>query len=128
MTNERYLTASYFLVAVISVGLGTVAYLFLRHPFEGVADTASGKNLTSILKRLFPWGLLMPALLGFVSVSYHGCNRTPYGEIVKNRNYLVEKNQEQLSSVLLYIVVAVVLWDVIALLILKFARNRRNES
>jgi hypothetical protein len=128
MTNERYLIASYFAGAALSTGLGAMVYLFLRRPFGGVADAASGKRLSSGLKRLLPWGLLFPALLGFVSVSYQGCGRTTYEEIVQNRNYLVEKNQEQISSVLLYILVAVVFWDVIVLLILKYAQNSRNES
>jgi hypothetical protein len=127
MTNERYLIASYFAGAALSAGLGTIVYLFLRRPFGGVADAASGKRL-SVLKRLFPWGLLFPAVLGFVSVSYQGCGRTTYEEVVRNRSYLVEKNQEQVSSVLLYILVAVVFWDVMVLLILKYSQNGRNES
>ncbi|MGA8221797.1 MAG: hypothetical protein WB780_09095 [Candidatus Acidiferrales bacterium] len=128
MTNERYLIASYFAVAVLSAGLGTMVYQFLRRPFGGVADAASGKRLSSTLKRLLPCGLLFPALLGFVSVSYQSCGRRTYEEIVQNRSYLVEKNQEQISSVLLYILVAVVFWDVIVFLILKYARNGRSES
>jgi hypothetical protein len=128
MTNEGYVIASYFVSAALSAGLGTIVYLFLRRPFGGVADAASGKRLSSILKRLLPWGLLFPPLLGFVSVFYQGCNRTTYEEIIQSRNYLVEKNQEQISSVLLYILVAVVFWDVIVLLILKYAQNSRNES
>jgi hypothetical protein len=128
MTNERYLIASYFAGAALSAGLGTMVYMFFRRPFGGVADAAWGKRLSSMLKRLLPWGLLFPALLGFVSVSYQGCGRTTYEEIVQNRSYLVEKNQEQISSVLFYILVAVVFWDLIVLLILKYAQNRRNES
>jgi hypothetical protein len=128
MTNEQYLIASYFAGAALSAGLGAMAYLFLRRPFGGVADAASGKRLSSMLKKLLPWGLLFPALLGFVSVSYQGCGRTTYQEIIQNRSYLVEKNQEQISSVLLYILVAVVFWDVIVLFILKYAQNGRNES
>jgi hypothetical protein len=81
-----------------------------------------------MLKRLLPWGLLLSALLGFVSVSYQGCNRITYEQIVQSRGYLVAKNQEQISSVLLYILVAVVFWNVIVLLILKYAQNGRNES
>lgn len=127
MTNERYLITSYFVGAALSVGLGTMVYLFLRRPFGGVADAVSGKRFSSLLKRLLPCGLLFPALLGFVSVSYHGCNRGTYEEIVQNRNYLVQKNQEQISSVLLYILVAVVFWNVIVVLILKYARDGRNE-
>ena len=72
--------------------------------------------------------MLLPALLGFVSVSYQGCGRHTYEEIVQDRSYLVEKNQEQISSVLLYILVAVVFWNVIVILILKYAENGRNES
>ena len=123
MTNERYLIASYFVGAAFSVGLGAIVYLFLRRPFGAVTDAASGKSLSSMLKRLLPCGLLFPAVLGFVSVTYHGCNRMTYEEIVQNRNYLVEKNQEQISSVLFYILVAVVFWDVIILLILKYAKR-----
>jgi len=81
-----------------------------------------------MLKRLLPWGLLLPALLGFVSVSYQGCNWITYEQIVQSRGYLVAKNQEQISSVLLYILVAVVFWNVIVILILKYAQNGRNES
>src|SRR5467141_2891841 len=128
MTNERYLIASYFAGAALSAGLGTMVYMFLRRPFGGVADAAWGKRLSSMLKRLLPLGLLFPALLGFVSVFYQGCGRTTYDEIVQNRSYLVEKNQEQISSVLFYILVAVVFWDLIVLLILKYAQNSRNES
>ncbi len=128
MTNERYLIASYFAGAALSAGLGTMVYLFLRRPFGGVADAASGKRLSSTMKRLLPCGLLFPALLGFVSVSYQSCGRRTYEEIVQNRSYLVEKNQEQISSVLLYLLVAVVFWDVIVFLILKYAQNGRNES
>jgi hypothetical protein len=127
MTNERYLIASYFAGAALSAGLGSMVYLFLRHPFGGVADAASGKGLTSMLKRLLHWGLLLPALLGFVSVSYQGCGRHSYEEIVQDRSYLVEKNQEQISSVLIYILVAIVFWDVIVLLVLKHAQNSGND-
>jgi hypothetical protein len=128
MTNERYLIVSYFVGAAFSAGLGAAVYLFLRRPFAEVAAAVAGKRLSLLLKRLFPWGLLFPALLGFVSVSYEGCQRTTYEEVVQNRNYLVEKNQEQISSTLLHILFAVVFWDVLVLLVLNYAQIRRNES
>jgi hypothetical protein len=128
MTNERYLVASYFVGVTLAVGLGTIVYLFLRHPFGSLADSVSRKRRSSTLKRLFPLGLLFPALLGFVSVSYQSCTRHTYEEIVQNRSYLVEKNQQQISSVLLHILFAVLFWDVIVFLILKYGRKGRNES
>jgi uncharacterized membrane protein YwzB len=127
MTNERYLIVSYFLCAILAFVLGTLTYLFLRRPFSGVADAASGKHLPSILKRLFPLGLMFPALLGFVSVSYWSCQRATYEEIVQSRRYLVEKNQQQISSILLALVVAVIVWDAIILLVLKYARSGKDK-
>jgi hypothetical protein len=123
MTNERYLIVSYFVCAALSIALGLLAYLYLRRPFAGLADAAPGRSLPTMLKRLFPCGFVLPALLGFVTVSYRSCDRTTYTEIVASRGYLVEKNQEQISSILLYILAAVVFWNLVALLILRFAHD-----
>ena len=105
---------------------GVIVYLYLRRSFAGVADAAPGKHLPSMLKRLLPFGLIFPALLGFVSVSYQGCDRTTYKDIVENRDYLVAKNHEQISAILFYIVVAVVFWNLVALLILRSAQHDRK--
>jgi hypothetical protein len=128
MTNERYLIASYFVCAALAIALGLLAYLYLRRPFAGVADAAPGKSLPSMLKRLFPCGLVLPALFGFVSVSYRSCDRTTYSEIVASRSYLVAKNQEQIASILLSILVAVLFWNLVGLLILRFAHGGRDGS
>jgi len=128
MTNERYLIASYFVCAALSAALGTLVYFFLQRSFGKVLDATSGKRLSSILKTLFPCGLLIPALLGFVSISYRGCERTTYAQIVQSRRYLVEKNQEQISSVLLTILVAVLFWNVVLFFVLKYAPKRADES
>ena len=121
MTNEHYLIVSYFVCAALSIAAGVLVYLYLRRPFAAVAAAASGKHLPTILKRLFPCGLLFPALLGFLSVSYRGCNES-YENIIAHRELLVAKNQEQISAILFYIVVAVLFWNLIALLILRSAR------
>jgi hypothetical protein len=129
MTNEQYLAVSYFVCAALSIALGTLAYFYLRRPFAGAAEAASTKRsplILKILKRLFPCGLVLPALLGFVSVSYRSCERTTFAQIAESRRYLIEKNQEQISSVFLYILLAVLFWDVVVLLILKYARRRKR--
>jgi hypothetical protein len=128
MTNEQYLTTSYFMCAALSAVLGTLVYFFLQRSFGKVLDATSGKRLSSVLKRLFPCGLLFPALLGFVSISYRGCERTTYEQILQSRKYLVEKNQEQISSVLLTILIAVLFWDVVLFFVLKYAPKRADES
>ncbi|HEX2711020.1 MAG TPA: hypothetical protein VHM88_02190 [Candidatus Acidoferrales bacterium] len=128
MTIERYLIVSYFVCAALSVAVGTLVFFLLRRPFGGVADAVSGKHFPSTLKRLFPLGLVLPALLGFLSVSYWSCQQKTYEKIVQSRRYLVGKNQEQISSTLLSILVAVLFWDVVALLILKYAQSDRKGS
>ena len=126
MTNEQYLIVSYFACAALSVVAGILVYLYLRRPFSAVAESAPGKHLPAILKRLFPCGLLFPALLGFLSVSYQGCGKS-YADIVADRNFLVAKNHEQISAILFYVVVAVLFWNLIALLILRSTHHGKNE-
>src|SRR5437016_8502108 len=96
--------------------VGTLVYLLLRRPFADVADAAPWKHVRSILKRLLLIGLVFPALLGFVSVSYQSCNRQTYAKIVESRDYLTAKNREQISSTFLSIVVAVLVGDAVILL------------
>ena len=128
MTNDAYLVVSYVVCAALSIVLGTVVHLFLRRPFAVVADSAPRKYLRSILKRLFPIGLVFPALLGFVSVSYQSCNRKTYAQIVESRRYLIQKNQEQISSTLLSIVVAILVWNVVILLLTRLGQRRSDSQ
>jgi hypothetical protein len=126
LTNDQYLIVSYFVCAALSVAAGLLVYLYLRRPFAAVAGAASGKHLPTILKRLFPCGLVFPALLGFLSVSYQGCGKS-YADIVASREYLVARNHEQISAILFYVLVAVLFWNLIALLILRSAQYGRSE-
>ena len=128
MKNEQYLIVSYFVCACLSIALGALVYLFLRRPFSWVADAATGKHFGSALKKLFPVGLLLPALLGFVSVSYMSCDRSTYAAIVESRRYLIEVNQKQISWILISIVIAVLVWDFIILFVLKISQRTRKES
>ena len=126
MTNDQYLIVSYFVCAALSLAAGVLVYLYLRRPFAGVADSAPGNHLPALLKRLLPCGLIFPALLGFLSVSYQGCGKS-YADIVASREYLVAKNHEQLSEILFYIAVAILFWNLIALLILRSAQHGKHE-
>src|SRR5579863_7487783 len=104
MTNEHYLVVSSFVCAILSVSLASLVYLFLRRPFAGTAEAVAKRHLGAILKKLFPLGLYLPALAGFASVSYGSCQRTTYEAIIQSRSYLVQKNQEQVSVILLSLV------------------------
>ncbi|MGB2677717.1 MAG: hypothetical protein WAN12_11605 [Candidatus Acidiferrum sp.] len=127
MTNEQYLIASYFASAAVSVALGTLVYFYLRRSFDAIAETSSGRRFPDILKKLFPLGLIFPALLGFISVTYASCNHETYEKIVQNREYLVEKNQEQLSSIMFSLLIAILVWNLVLVLVQKLASNRGSR-
>lgn len=122
MTNDQYLIVSYFVVAAMTIAFAGATWLYLRRSFGGITQTLWPGNLSRIQKAMFPAGLFFPALLGFVTVSYRGCGKS-YEEIVKERSYLVQKNQEQISSILLWIAAALLFWDFIVVLALKSVRE-----
>ena len=127
MTNDRYLIVSYFAVAAMTITFAGTTWLYLRGSFRGITQALSSGNLSRILKVMFPAGLFLPAFLGFLSVSYRGCGKS-YEDIVKERAYLVQINQEQISSILLWIVAALLFWDLVILFALRFRRTSNQSS
>jgi hypothetical protein len=127
MTNDQYLILSYFATAALTIGFAGATWLYVRRSFTGITQAPSPDNLSRILKAMFPAGLFLPAFLGFLSVSYQGCGKS-YEEIVKERSYIIQKNLEQISSTLLWIAAALLFWDFVILLALKFARTRSQSS
>jgi hypothetical protein len=117
MSNEQYLIVSYFFVGVLSIVIAMVAYAFLHRPLAGLTGAFPNRNLASVLKKLFPAGLVLPALAGFLSVSYQSCHAS-YQSIIADRSYLVGKNQEQISATCLFLMLAILGWGVVALLYL----------
>jgi hypothetical protein len=127
MTNDRYLIVSYFTVAALAIAFAGATWLYLRRSFAGSTQTLATGNLSRILKALFPVGIFLPAFLGFISVSYRGCGKS-YEEIVKERSYLIQKNHEQISSILLWILAALLFWDLVILFAVRFASTRSQAS
>jgi len=130
MTNEEYLIISYFTAGLISLGFAIFAYLYLRYGFVEIMQSVSGKHLFQIFRKLFLIGIVLPALFGFFSVSFRSCSRDTFDKIIAERAYLVAKNQEQLSSSLFYIVIALLVWGLIlfgALFIIKQNKTPNNS-
>ena len=115
MNNEQFLILSYFIVGALVIAIGLTAHTYLRGPLAGITRTFRNSYLGLILRRLFPVGLVLPALAGFLSVNYHACDRN-YAKIIAERSYLVEKNQEQISTACLFLLVALFAWGVIVLI------------
>ncbi len=115
MNNEQFLIFSYFLVGALVVAISLAAHAYLRRPLAGITRAFRSHPLGLILRRLFPAGLVLPALAGFLSVNYHACHRD-YAHIIANRPYLIARNQEQISTACLFLIVALLTWGVIVLI------------
>lgn len=124
MSNEQYLIVSYFVAALLCCGVGLAAYGWLRRPFGGVMEWIASRHLARSLRRLFPFGLVLPALAGFLSVSYQGCGGPSYEQIVADRAFMVAKNQEQLSAGMDWVAAAVLVWAIVATVCLLAVRRK----
>ena len=123
MNNEQYLVVSYFSVGLMCLVLAIVAYLWLRRSFISTVSCVSSPYFSRILKKLFLIGIVLPAFFGFFSVTFRGCSIDTYEEIIAERTYLIAKNQEQLSSSLNYIIVALFAWGFIVACTILFIKK-----
>jgi hypothetical protein len=128
MTNEQYLIVSYFTAGLISLGLALAAYFWLRRSFREIIRVIPHRYFSRILRKLFLWGIILPALLGFFSVSFRSCSKDTYEKIIAEKAYLVKKNQKQLSNSLFYIIAALAIWGFIiggSIFIIKKQNNKK---
>lgn len=130
MTNEQYLIVSYFSVAALSLVIGAGTYSWLNTPLRETAAALPWKAVRDLVTQLFPTGIVLPAVLGFVSVAYKGCNLTEYAKILADRSYLVAKNKEQLAAILAHLIWAVFAWCALLAILLALKRrfDRRKSS
>jgi len=130
MSNEHYLIVSYFLFGLVSLGLGVAAYLVLRRSFAAIADAVAGRFRSSILKRTLAVSMTLAAVLGFLSVSYtqRGCSTYNYEQVIEDRSYLVQVNQQQLQRSSDWIVYAVFASGVVVLICLVVLRRKEESS
>jgi hypothetical protein len=125
MSNEQYLIVSYFGIAFLAVGLSFVIWLWLRRSFLAIIQTHPIKAFALTLRNLFfPW-LLLPALLGFFSVSFRGCGKS-YDGIIAERSYLIAINQEQLAAIFSHLAVALMGWGLVVLAVLIVIKRRQK--
>ena len=127
MSNEPYLIVSYFLFAVVCLGLGWIAYRVLRTPFAAIADAITGKLRATVLKRALAVSLTMASGLGFLRVSYTQKGCVSYDQVIKDRPGLVQRNYEQVQGASDWIVYAVFAWGVGVAILAARGRKRADE-
>jgi len=126
MTNEHYLTVSYFAIALVSLGFGVAAYRVLRSPFSAITEAVGRRSSLSTWKRTLALSMTMAAALGFLSVTYRGCGNS-YADVVKDRSYLVRVNRDQLQAASKWIVYTVFAWCLVVVICLVVERRKEPE-
>ena len=126
MANEQFLIISYIIVGLLSLGFGILTYVWLRDSFHGIMKAVPDR-FSVVLKNLFFIGILFPAMAGFFSVSFRSCSKQTYAKIIAERSYLIAKNQEQLSTSLTYIVIALLAWGIVVAGALMASRNMKAK-
>jgi len=123
MSNDQYLTVSYFAVAGAGVLASVGIALVLRKPLRGAME-ACATPLGRILRRAMPAWLILAVLLGFLSVTYFDCSHRSYEEVVADRAHLVSKTCEHGSAMSLYVAGGLALFSlVVGLCVFAHARK-----
>lgn len=113
MNNEQYLILSYFIIGAACILLALATYALLRRSFDSLSGAVFGGRLGTVLRKVFPLGIVLPAFAGFFSVTFRSCSKHTYGAIIADKSYLVAKNQEQLGTSMLYICIALLVWGLL---------------
>jgi len=125
MSNERYLIVSYFFFAVVCSGMGVLAYLILRRPFERIVEAIAEKR-GALLKRALAVSMTTAAVLGFLGYSYNQRGCVSYQQVISNRYFLVEANVKQVQGAADWIAWTVLAWGVVVVIFLATLRKRKS--
>lgn len=128
MSNEQYLIASYFALGAVCTGFGVGTYLLLRRHASNLVESFHGSVAARLIRRFFAVGVILPSMLGFLTVSYYSCDVNTYEKVIENRAYLVGKNMDQLwwsATLLMY---ALVVWLAIVTALIIFGRAKTGKS
>ena len=128
MNNEQYLILLYVIILGVCILLGLATYALLRRSFNNLSTAAFGEKLGLIFRKVFPLGIVLPALAGFFSVSFRSCSKRNYEAIIEDRSYLIAKSQEQLGTSMTYICIALLVLGLLVSVGLVALRKKTNES
>ena len=128
MGNEEFLIVCYIAAAAISICLGFAAWIWLRSPLGKILDRLSRKGWVTVLKRSYPATAILAAFAGFLSVSYYGCPRESYENMISDRAHIITVSGQQVSESLYSIILAVFFWAVVILVSLVVVQRGTQKT
>lgn len=127
MTNEQFLYLSYFAAAAGGIGLAVLTAIALARPNRQATEDKFLPQLGRFLRRVFPFWLILMVLLAFISVNYMECRS--YTEVIADRDYIIDKTQQQVYRMSICLAIALMAYAVVLLLyLLACAKVRRHNN
>lgn len=127
MTNGQFLYLSYFAAAAGGIGLAVLTAIALARPNRQATEDKFLHQLGRFLRRVFPFWLILMVLLAFISVNYMECRS--YTEVIADRDYIIDKTQQQVYRMSICLAIALMAYAVVLLLyLLACARVRRHNN
>ena len=97
MSNSFFHVLTFWGTAFVCCGLAIIAFSLLQKKMAASIEHLKGSGYFRVLRVSLIWLLLLAAFSGFFSVSFRGCDKRSYAEIVADRSALIVKNQQQVS-------------------------------
>lgn len=127
MSNEHYLIISYFVFAIVCLGLGALVYRILRKPFAAIVDVTVGSR-SNLVKKALTFTLTTAGVLGFLGYSYNQKGCVSYQQVIQNRRSLIDANVQQVQGAVDWIVWTMLAWGMVVVIFLKVWQKHRSGN
>ena len=123
MTNETYLTVSYFCAAATGVAAAIATGLLLRGPLRrAVAHVVA--PVARAVRRMLPAWLVLAALFAFTTVSYIDCEHKDYAAVIANRDHLEHVTRTQAATMLYWLCYALLAYSLGLVVVLALCTRK----
>ncbi len=119
MTDNLFHILTFTATGVICLIIALFTYLFFRKNFNTLISKIVKRFSASVFKKSFGWIIIIIAMTGFFSADFRGCSSKSYYKIIKDREFIVEKNKSQIAKTLYRTILSLFLWTLIVTIILS---------
>jgi len=123
MTNEAYLTVSYFCAAAAGVAAAIATGLLLRGPLrQAVVHVVV--PVAQAVRWMLPAWLVLAILFAFTTISYIDCEHENYAAVVTDRDHLKDATRTQAAAMLRWLCSALLVYSLGLVVVLALCMRK----